>query len=105
MKPAVRLSDIALVPADAHGCCICPHVCMGPIINASNNVFINSLGAVRLDDPGIHAVCCGPNTYKTAEGSNNVFVNGKPLVRLGDKTTHCGGDGKMITGSPTVHCN
>ncbi|MBQ9395316.1 MAG: PAAR domain-containing protein [Proteobacteria bacterium] len=105
MKPAVRLSDLALVPGDAHGCLICPHVCVGPIINASTNVFINGLGACRKDDPGIHAVCCGPNTYTTAQGSNNVNVNGKPLVRLGDQTSHCGGKGKMITGSFNVFCN
>lgn len=105
MKPAVRLSDLSLVLGDAHACPICPHVCVGPIINASNNVFINGLGACRKDDPGIHAVCCGPNTYTAAQGSDNVMVNGKPLVRLGDKTSHCGGDGKTITGSPNVFCN
>ena len=105
MKPAVRLSDIALVSGDAHGCLICPHVCMGPVISASNDVFINGLGAARKGDPGIHAVCCGPNTYTLTQGSDNVFVNGKPLVRLGDETTHCGGKGKTILGSPTVFCN
>lgn len=105
MKPACRLSDIALVPSDGHGCPICTHVCVGPIVNASNDVFINGLGACRKGDPGIHAVCCGPNTYQTAEGSSNVNVNGKPLVRFGDKTSHCGGDGKMILGSPNVFCN
>jgi uncharacterized Zn-binding protein involved in type VI secretion len=102
---AVRLSDLALVLSDTHGCCVCTHICVGPTIDASNNVFINSLGAVREGDAGIHAVCCGPNTYKAAEGSGNVFVNGKPLVRMGDKTEHCGGQGSFITGSPTVFCN
>ncbi|MBO5753024.1 MAG: PAAR domain-containing protein [Proteobacteria bacterium] len=105
MPPAVRISDLALVAGDAHGCLICPHVCIGPVINGSPDVTINGLPAVREGDPGIHAVCCGPNTYSTAEGSGNVFVNGKPLVRMFDKTSHCGGDGKMITGSPTVFCN
>ena len=105
MKLAARLSDLAFISGDAHGCCICPHICTGPVIDASNNVFINSLGAARVGDPGIHAVCCGPNTFKCAEGSNNVFVNGKALVRKDDKTEHCGGDGKIITGSANVHCN
>ena len=105
MPPAVRLSDLALVLGDGHGCLLCSHICTGPIIDASNNVMINSLGAARKNDPGIHSSCCGPNTYKTAEGSSNVFVNGKPLVRMGDKTKHCGGDGKMIMGSPNVFCN
>ncbi len=105
MKPAVRLSDLAFVAGDAHGCPVCPHVCVGPVTNASNDVFINGLGACREGDPGIHAVCCGPNTFKTAQGSPNVNVNGKPLVRMGDKTEHCGADGKMILGSPNVFCN
>ena len=104
-KQACRLSDIAMVQGDAHACYICPHVAQGPIINASNNVFINSLGACREGDPGIHAVCCGPNTYKTAAGSPNVKVNGKALVRMNDQTQHCGGNGKMTTGSPNVNCN
>ncbi|MFA5624797.1 MAG: PAAR domain-containing protein [Bradymonadales bacterium] len=105
MPAAFRLSDLALVPGDAHGCLICPHICIGPSINGSPDVFINGLAAIREGDPGIHAACCGPNTYKTSEGSPNVFVNGKPLVRKGDKTSHCGGDGKTITASPNVFVN
>ncbi|MBO4351625.1 MAG: PAAR domain-containing protein [Proteobacteria bacterium] len=104
-KPAARLSDDARVPADTHGCPHCAHPCVGPIIDASNDVFINGLGAARVGDPGVHSVCCGPNTYKCAEGSPNVFVNGKAMVRKGDKTEHCGGDGQMIMGSPNVFCN
>ena len=104
-KPASRLSDDACITNDTHGCPHCAHYCVGPIIDASNDVFINGLGAARVDDPGIHGVCCGPNTYKCAEGSPNVFVNGKAMVRKGDKTEHCGGDGEMIMGSPNVFCN
>lgn len=105
MKGAVRVSDLALVVGDAHGCMVCPHVCTGPAISGSNNVFINGKNAVRKGDPGIHAVCCGPNTYTAKEGSGNVFVNGIAMMRLGDPTSHCGGDGKFITASPTVNCN
>lgn len=105
MKCAARLSDLALVAGDAHGCPVCPHICTGPIISASNDVFINSLGAARKDDPGIHAVCCGPNTFTINEGSDNVFVNGKPMARMGDQTKHCGGNGKIIIGSFNVSCN
>ena len=105
MKQVCRLSDIGMVQGDGHGCPSCSHVCSGPVINASNNVFINSLGACREGDPGIHASCCGPNTFTVAAGSGNVNVNGKPLVRTNDKTEHCGGTGKMITGSPNVNCN
>ncbi len=105
MPAAVRLSDIALITGDAHVCYVCPHTCLGPVISASTNVFINGLGAARKGDPGIHAVCCGPNTYTINEGSNNVYVNGKPLARLNDETKHCGGNGKLITSSPNVNVN
>ncbi len=105
MPSAARLSDIALVNGDAHGCSVCPHVASGPIISASVNVFINGLGAARKGDPGIHAVCCGPNTFTINAGSDNVYVNGKPLARMQDETKHCGGNGKIIAGSPTVNCN
>jgi uncharacterized Zn-binding protein involved in type VI secretion len=102
---AVRLGDLAMVVGDSHGCPGCPHVCIGPTIDGSNDVFINSLNAIRKGDPGIHAACCGPNTFNTNEGSPNVFVNGKPLVRLNDETKHCGGTGHTITGSPNVFVN
>ena len=102
---AVRLGDLAMITGDAHGCLACPHVCVGPTIDGSNDVFINSLNAIRKGDPGIHAACCGPNNFKTNQGSPNVFVNGKPLVRMNDQTKHCGGMGKMINGSPNVFVN
>lgn len=102
MPPAVRLTDMAACPNDAHGCTSCPHPTVGPAVGGSTNVFINSLPAIRLGDPGIHSSCCGPNQWKTAKGSGTVYVNGKPQCRMGDKTTHCGGDGKLINGSPNV---
>lgn len=106
MPGAVRLTDVALVSGDAHACTACPHVASGPAIEGSNDVFINSLNAVRKGDRGIHAVCCQKNTYVADAGSNNVYVNGKPLVRMNDATKHCDQtSGKFITGSPTVSCN
>ena len=102
---AVRLGDLGLILGDVHVCPGCPHVCIGPTIDGSNDVFINGRNAIRKDDPGIHAACCGPNTFKANEGSSNVFVNGKPLVRLNDQTKHCGGMGHIITGSPNVYVN
>lgn len=105
MKPAVRLTDIAFIAGDGHCCPACVHACSGPVIGASGNVNVNSLPAARKDDPGIHAACCGPNTYVIAQGSSNVFINGKPAARFGDKTTHCGGSGKLVTASPNVYWN
>jgi len=65
-------------------------------------VNINGRPALRVDDAGIHAACCGTNMWQAAQGSSTVFVNGKPLVRLNDMTRHCGGSGKLIEGSDDV---
>ncbi|MEE0816913.1 MAG: PAAR domain-containing protein [Desulfovibrio fairfieldensis] len=53
----------------------------------------------------MHSACCGPNTWKTAQGSPKVLINNIPAVRLGDATSHCGGSGNMIEGSPDVIIN
>lgn len=103
MPEQSRVSDTANVPADAHGCPACPHNCTGPTIAGSPDVFVNSLPAHRLGDPGIHAACCGPNTWNSSAGSGTVFINGKAAVRNGDATTHCGGSGNMTAGSPNVN--
>jgi outer membrane protein OmpA-like peptidoglycan-associated protein len=58
--------------------------------------------ALRLGDPGIHAACCGTNTWKADAGSMTVFINGKPAHRMNDRTQHCGGIGRLIEGSPNV---
>lgn len=103
MAKAARLGDKANCPADSHGNLCCPHNVTGPAIKGSSNVNINGLPALRLGDPGIHATCCGSNTWECSEGSSTVFINGLPAVRMGDMTTHCGGIGKIISGSPNVN--
>lgn len=102
MPKQARLGDNAKVSPDAHGCPACPHTCVGPAIMGSPNVFTNSMPSVRVGDMGIHAACCGPNMWQAAKGSGTVFINGKAAHRLDDKTTHCGGSGQTIVGSPTV---
>ena len=102
MPAAARLGDKSQVDSDAHGCPACPHPCVGPIVVGSPDVNINKLPAARLDDLGVHAACCGPNTFTIAKGSPTVYVNGKALARMNDKCTHCGGSGPIIEGSPDV---
>jgi len=58
--------------------------------------------ALRVGDPGTHAACCGPNSWSAAKGSGTVYINNIPAHRLGDTTTHCGGVGTLIVGSPNV---
>jgi uncharacterized Zn-binding protein involved in type VI secretion len=102
MPPQGRLGDLSQVPADAHGCPACPHPGVGPAIVGSPNVTVNKMPALRVDDTGIHAACCGPNTWTAQAGSSTVFINNKAAHRQGDADKHCGGMGKLITGSPNV---
>jgi uncharacterized Zn-binding protein involved in type VI secretion len=97
-----RLGDKSLVPADAHGCPACPHCCVGPAVSGSPNVMVNGQPALRITDNGIHAACCGPNTWIATKGSGTVLINNLSAHRLGDMDTHCGGVGSMITASSDV---
>lgn len=102
MPPQGRVSDLSQVPADAHGCPACPHPCVGPAIKGSPNVMVNKLPALRVTDNGIHGACCGPNTWTAQAGSATVFINNLKAHRQGDADQHCGGMGRLITGSPNV---
>jgi uncharacterized Zn-binding protein involved in type VI secretion len=102
MPAQARVGDISSAQVDAHGCPACPHPPKGPAIKGSPNVNVNTRPAVRVGDNGIHAVCCGPNTWTATVGSSTVMINNIPAHRKDDLDTHCGGPGKMDEGSPTV---
>lgn len=102
MPPQGRVGDNAFNPADVHGCPACPHPVTGPGQSGSPDTLVNSMQALRVGDPGKHAACCGPNMWNAAAGSGTVFINNIPAHRLGDMTTHCGGVGNLIVGSPNV---
>jgi uncharacterized Zn-binding protein involved in type VI secretion len=102
MSAQGRLGDKANVALCAHGCPACPHPATGPAIAGSPNVQVNSRPALRVDDAGIHAACCGPNQWRALQGSATVFINGKAAHRVGDATQHCGGRGQLVEGSPNV---
>lgn len=97
-----RLGDKANAPLCAHGCPACPHPVTGPAIVGSPNVEVNGRPALRVDDKGIHAACCGPNQWRALQGSETVFINGKAAFRVTDPSQHCGGRGQLIEGSPNV---
>ena len=97
-----RVGDKAKIPADSHGNPCCAHTCVGPARNGSPNVTVNNRKALRVTDPGVHSACCGANTWKAAQGSSTVAINNLPAHRRGDDTTHCGGTGQLIEGSPNV---
>ncbi|MBL6974949.1 MAG: PAAR domain-containing protein [Deltaproteobacteria bacterium] len=102
MPAAARVGDKSQCPSDGHGCPGCAHNVIGPAVAGSPDVQINGMPAVRVGDPGIHAACCGPNTWTATAGSATVFINGKAAHRQNDVDAHCGGVGKMIEGSPDV---
>lgn len=94
-----RLGDRAQCPADAHGCIAEPHPVVGPITQGSPNVYIDGRPAARKGDPGVHAACCGPNTFVITGGDPDVLINGRPAARKGSSTKHCGGVGEIIEAS------
>jgi uncharacterized Zn-binding protein involved in type VI secretion len=97
-----RLGDKSQASADAHGCPACPHPATGPAVMGSPNVMVNGRPALRVDDMGMHAACCGPNMWTAKMGSGTVNINGKQAHRMNDMDTHCGGVGQMIEGSSNV---
>ncbi|MGM0575629.1 MAG: PAAR domain-containing protein [Myxococcota bacterium] len=102
MPAQARVGDIAKCDADSHGCPACPHPPAGPLVGGSPDVFVNGLPAGRKGDPGIHAACCGPNTWQANMGSATVLINGKAAYRKGDMSKHCGGVGSQKAGSADV---
>jgi uncharacterized Zn-binding protein involved in type VI secretion len=104
MPGQCRLGDKSQATADIHGslCCASGHPANGPAIQGSPNVLVNSMPAVRQQDIGVHAACCGPNMWTAQLGSMTVMINGKGAHRMMDMDMHCGGVGMMIEGSPNV---
>jgi len=106
MPPAARVNDNSQGTPHCHSVhpwSPVPHPNVGPIVQGSPNVNTNMMQQARLNDPGVHSACCGPNTYKIVSGSGTVMVNGKPAARLGDNTLHCNmASGKIIAGSGNV---
>lgn len=77
-------------------------------IAASENVFVNSIGAHRQGDGW--AVHCNPKPTchgsVLAMGSPSVYVNGKQLGRIGDPvacgSTVASGSGNVFAGGSTI---
>jgi uncharacterized Zn-binding protein involved in type VI secretion len=91
MPAATRLGDICS-----------GHDCFPPRVNdeASDDVFINGIGAHRKGDHWVTHCCtiiCHDGLAE--EGSSTVFINGKAAIRIGDPIT-CGS--VSAQGSPSV---
>lgn len=103
MPGIVRLGDAHAGICD-HGipdCC--PHGVVGTYVTASNNVFVNGRGVVRVGDAVIHScIHCGIGLIAVG-GSGSVFVNGRGIHRVGDAVTYPAGLGMAISGSGDVN--
>lgn len=99
---AGRVRDRAFCSSDEHDCADCAHAVVGQPVEASANVLINKQAALRVGDRGVHSICCGDNAWVAGAGAPHVLVNNKPALRRGDATVHCGGEGKLVTGSTNV---
>jgi hypothetical protein len=91
MAAATRLGDVCT----GHGC-FPPR----PNDEASDNVFINGIGAHREGDHWVtHCCTIVCHDAVAVEGSSTVFINGKAAVRIGDMLS-CGS--ASAEGSPNV---
>jgi uncharacterized Zn-binding protein involved in type VI secretion len=91
MAAATRLGDVCT----GHGC-FPPR----PNDEASDNVFINGIGAHREGDHWVtHCCTIVCHDAVAVEGSSTVFINGKAAVRIGDMLS-CGS--ASAEGSPSV---
>ncbi len=90
------MGDTAYCPADVHGCLGDPFVVRGPITGGSDLIKVRDRPAARQGDPGVHAKCCGSNTFTIVGGDPEVLIDGRPAARAGDQTKHCGGMGFIL---------
>ena len=88
----------------------CPFKGTGTITTASENVFVDELGAARMDDEVTCKDCGAKGKIVTASG--NVYVNDRLVARIGDKvenTSLCHGlyswTGSIKQSSEKEFCN
>ena len=109
MPQAARVGDIAVgIPHchSVHPWSPVPHPITGPIQTGAATVYIENIQAARINDLGVHAACCGPNTYQIISGSGTCIIESSPAARVGDTTLHCAtSTGTIVSGSATVMIN
>ena len=104
--PAIRIGDGMKIICDMkihtphHNC---PHSSRGIVLEGSEDVTVNGIGAARVGDSGL---CNCPHfaTFTISEGSGTVFINGQAAVRTRDTATcqSCRNVGNLLNGSDTV---
>ncbi|HMT75992.1 MAG TPA: PAAR domain-containing protein, partial [Chitinophagaceae bacterium] len=97
-----HIGSIAFCPFDAHGCIGCSHAVSGPVITGNGNVLINGMPVACEGDRGVHAACCGGNSFVITDGDPNVLINGKKVAKIGSRTQHCGGGGHIVSTGGSV---
>ncbi len=97
-----HIGSMAFCPSDAHGCIGCSHAVSGPVITGNGNVLINGMPVACEGDRGVHAACCGGNSFVITDGDPNVLINGKKVAKIGSRTQHCGGSGHIVSTGGSV---
>ncbi len=109
MPSAARVGDIAVGAPHCHSVhpwSPVPHPVTGPIQTGAATVFIENMQAARLNDTGVHAACCGPNTFQIVSSSATCIIEGMAAARMGDSTLHCSmAPGSIVSGAATVMIN
>lgn len=106
VAPAIRIGDREkgmcdlMIHTESHHC---PHSRKGELLEGSENVFINGIGAGRVGDSGI-CNCPHGATFIISSGSGTVFINGSPAAATKHETTceMCGEVGNLSNGSDNV---
>lgn len=93
---------------DGSGIC-CPSPSTQYTEEGSTTVFVNAIGAVRIDDRMIvhpyPGPCCAPHAPPLVKASETVFVEGRGLARRGDIYDDGSGPHVLSSGSPDVFAN
>lgn len=108
-QPVARVGDTVFCPADIHNTPSgpVPMPVTGQIVAGVPTVLTGGSPTARLGDPGVHAVCLGPNNFTILTASLRVFAASQPVARMGDTTQHCTdvpgtSMGTILTGAFTV---
>jgi len=80
-----------------------PHCSGFTIATASDDVFVNDLGAARLNDVNtthlLPAAPCPAHSVPISQASASVYINGRGAARVGDPFAACT---RVAAGSPDV---
>jgi len=108
MPKAARGESKDVVKSETGAGFACGYELVTSTNECSDNVFVNSIGSVRVGDAVTeHTIggCLSTEAPPLKTGSPTVFVNGKQMGRLGDNYIESNGNNIIDTGSENVFVN